>query len=310
VPIGDAAAWTVDPFAAVIRDGQLVARGACDMKGSIAAFIAAIAATPAPAKGAISLLITGDEEGPSVDGTVKVLEVLAREGETFSHALVGEPTSTDALGDTIKNGRRGSINCVIEVFGKQGHVAYPHLSLNPVGVLLDLLTELRAHKLDDGAPGFDPSHLEITSIDVGDGAHNVIPAKAKAKLNIRFNSNHSGASLAAWIEQTAARVAAKYPGSRIETKPQSSGEAFYSAPGMFTDLLQGAVKKVTGRAPDLSTTGGTSDARFIHKHCPVAELGLLNYPAHKVDESASVEDIEKLTRIYAMILSDYFAKFG
>ena len=310
VPIGDVAAWTVDPFAAVIQDGKLMARGACDMKGSIAAFVAAIASTPVPEKGAISLLITGDEEGPSIDGTIKVLGALAAEGETWSHALVGEPSSADILADMVKNGRRGSFNCTIDVFGKQGHVAYPHLSLNPVGVLLDMLQELRSHKLDDGAPGFDPSHLEITSIDVGDSAFNVIPAKVRAKFNVRFNPKHTGQSVLDWVNAIAAKVQANYPGSRIEVNGRATGEAFYSQPGPFTDLLRDAAESVTGRRPVLSTTGGTSDARHIHHHCPVAELGLVNTMAHKVDEYALVDDVRALARIYAAVLSQYFRKFA
>lgn len=306
VPPGDLAAWTVDPFAAEIRDGNLIARGAVDMKAAIACFVAAIASVPPPAKGAISLLITGDEEAAAVDGTKKVLEQLLAEGEQFSHCLIGEPSSVDRVADTIKNGRRGSFNCVIVCEGKQGHVAYPHRALNPMTPLLDLLDVLRRTKLDDGAPGFDPSNLEITSIDVGDGPHNVIPARARAKLNIRMNGNHTGASLEAWIGREADTVAAR-TGARFTITGQPSGEAFYCAPGMFTDLVQDAAESVTGRRPDLATTGGTSDARFLHKACPTCELGLLNDMAHKVDEFAPVEDIRTLSRIYAAILTNYFA---
>lgn len=310
VPVGDLAAWTVDPFAAVVKDGKLIARGAVDMKTEIAAFVAAVASLPAPEKGAISLLITGDEEAQAIDGTTKVLDALIAEGEKFSHCLVGEPSSDEVLADTIKNGRRGSFNCVIEVFGKQGHVAYPQKSLNPVPVMLDLLADLRARKFDDGAPGFDPSHMEITSVDVGDGAHNVIAAKAKAKLNIRFNSNHKGADLLAWVKERAAAHEARNPGARITAEGRPTGEAFYCPPGAFTDLILDAAESVTGRRPILATTGGTSDARFIHKVCPVAELGLLNYTAHKVDEYVTLEDMHAITRIYATIVSDYFKKFA
>jgi succinyl-diaminopimelate desuccinylase len=310
VPPGDLAAWSVDPFAAEVADGKLVARGTVDMKGSIAAFIAAVASLPKQDTGAISLLIAGDEEGVAINGTIKVLEALVAEGETWSHALVGEPSSAEVLGDMIKNGRRGSFNCAIEVFGKQGHVAYPHLSLNPVPVLLDLLQELRTRNLDDGAPGFDPSRLEITSIDVGDSAFNVIPAKAKAKLNVRFNSNHTGQAMLAWVNATAAHVAARYPGARIDVNGRATGEAFYSNPGPFTDLLLDACEKATGRRPVLSTTGGTSDARFINKVCPVAELGLVNQMAHKVDEFVTLDELHVLTRIYARVIGDYFEKFA
>jgi succinyl-diaminopimelate desuccinylase len=308
VPPGDIAAWTVDPFAAEIRDGKLIARGAVDMKAAIACFVAAVASLPVPAKGAISLLITGDEEAQAIDGTKKVLDALLAEGEQFSHCLIGEPSSVDLVADMIKNGRRGSFNCVITAEGKQGHVAYPHRSLNPVGPLLDLLDELRRRELDNGAPGFDPSHLEITSIDVGDGPHNVIPARAKAKLNVRFNNNHTGASMLAWVQETAAAIG-KHSGVRFTVEGRATGEAFYCDAGPFTDLVQNAAESVTGRRPVLSTTGGTSDARFMHKACPTCELGLLNETAHKVDEFAPVEDIRTLTRIYAKVLADYFVKF-
>jgi succinyl-diaminopimelate desuccinylase len=309
VPPGDVGAWSVDPFAAEIRDGNLVARGAVDMKAAIACFVSAVASIPVPAKGAISLLITGDEEALSIDGTRKVLAALLAEGEQFSHCLIGEPTSVDRVADTIKNGRRGSFNCVIIAEGKQGHVAYPHRSLNPMGPLLDLLDVLRRTKLDDGAPGFDPSHLEITSIDVGDGAHNVIPARAKAKLNIRFNSNHTGETIKAWIEQEAARIAAQ-SGARFSIDGRATGEAFYCDPGPFTVLVQDAAETITGQRPVLSTTGGTSDARFMHKACPTCELGLLNETAHKVDEFAPLEDIRTLARIYTKVLANYFAAFA
>lgn len=309
VPPGDTAAWSVNPFAAEIRDGNLVARGAVDMKAAIACFVSAVASIPVPAKGAISLLITGDEEAQAIDGTKKVLDALLAEGEQFSHCLIGEPSSVDAVADMIKNGRRGSFNCVIVAEGKQGHVAYPHRSLNPMGPLLDLLDVLRRTKLDDGAPGFDASHLEITSIDVGDGPHNVIPARAKAKLNVRFNGNHTGASIKAWIEKEAAAIAAR-TGARFSVDGRATGEAFYCDPGPFTDLVQDASEAITGRRPVLSTTGGTSDARFMHKACPVCELGLLNETAHKVDEFAPVEDIRTLARIYTKVLGDYFVKFG
>lgn len=309
VPPGDLAAWSVDPFAADISGDRLIARGTVDMKGSIAAFVAAIASLPKQETGAISLLITGDEEGVAINGTVKVLEALVAEGETWNHALVGEPSSAEILGDMIKPGRRGSFNCTIEVFGKQGHVAYPQLSLNPVGVLLDLLQELRARKLDDGCPNFDPSHLEIVAIDVGDGPFNIIPAKAKAKLNVRFNPNHTGQQMVDWVNATAKQVAARYPGSRIDVSGRATGEAFYSTPGPYTDLLVNACEKVTGRRAVLSTTGGASDARFISKVCPVAELGLINQTAHKVDEFVTLDELRVLTRIYARVIEDYFNTF-
>ncbi len=307
VPVGDKAAWSVDPFGAVIQDGKLMGRGACDMKAAIAAFVAAL--PPAQARGTVSLLITGDEEGPAINGTIKMLETLAAEGVKFDHALVGEPTSDKSFGDMIKNGRRGSLNALIRVDGVQGHVAYPEKTLNPVPILMDLLNVYRARKLDDGAPGFDPSNLEVTTIDVGNTAHNVIPAHASAKFNIRFNPAHTGADLLAWIEAERAAMEAKHPGATIRINARASGEAFYSAPGPFTDLLLGAVKEVIGRPSALSTSGGTSDARFIQAYCPVAELGVINDMAHKVDEWASVDDIRALSAIYAKVIEGYFAKF-
>jgi succinyl-diaminopimelate desuccinylase len=308
VPVGDAAAWTADPFAAAVREGVLIGRGAVDMKTAIAAFVAAVEKTT-PARGTISLLITGDEEGASINGTVKAIEQLAREGVRFDHCLIGEPSSDKRFADTIKNGRRGSLNGAVTVEGVQGHVAYPNKTVNPVPILMDFLDRLRARKLDDGAPGFDPSNLEITTIDVGNPAHNVIAARASAKFNIRFNSAHSGESLLAWIESERAAIAARHPRARIEIAARATGEAFYCAPGPFTDLLAAACAEVTGRAPQLSTSGGTSDGRFICHYCPVAELGLLNDMAHKVDEAAPVEDIRALAAIYAEAIERYFAVF-
>ena len=305
VPVGDVSGWSVDPFGAVIREGALVGRGAVDMKAAIAAFVAGVEAA-APARGTISLLITGDEEGPATDGTIKVIEALAAEGVKFDHCLIGEPSSDLKFPDMIKNGRRGSLNAVVTVDGVQGHVAYPEKSLNPVPILMDLLDVLRTRKLDDGAPGFQPSNLEITSIDVGGGAHNVINARATAKFNIRFNSAHSGAKLLDWIEQERAKIAALHPRARVAVDARATGEPFYCAPGPFTDILQDACEAVTGTRPVLSTHGGTSDGRFIQKYCPVAELGLINEMAHKVDEFAMVDDVHKLAAIYAHVISAYF----
>ncbi|MGE3303689.1 MAG: succinyl-diaminopimelate desuccinylase [Hyphomonadaceae bacterium] len=309
VPVGDAAAWSVDPFAATVKDGQLIGRGAADMKGAIAAFVAAVASTPAPQKGAISFLITGDEEGPAIDGTRKVLDALLAEGETFDNCLVGEPTSDHHLADVVKNGRRGSFNGVITVIGKQGHAAYPHLSINPVHALIDLTAAMRAHKFDDGAPGFDPSRLTISTIDVGNTAHNVVPARAVAKFNVRFNSHHTGAAIMAWAKAMAAQTAAA-TNTQITIEGRATGEAFYCAPGPFHEIILDAAQAVTGRRPALATTGGTSDARFLHEACPVAELGMSNDSAHMVDEAVPVEDLRTLARIYARILTDYFAKLG
>jgi succinyl-diaminopimelate desuccinylase len=308
VPVGDASAWTSDPFVPQIRNGTLYGRGAADMKGSIAAFVAATArfiSTHGRPEGSISFLITGDEEGPSLHGTRRLLPAIYQEGETIDHCLVGEPTSEDALGDVVKNGRRGSLNGVITAGGRQGHAAYPEKSVNPIPVLMKILGRLSEMPLDEGSPGFQPSRLVITTIDVGNPAHNVIPATARAKFNIRFNPNHSGAELAARIRSLVEGV---HDGVTIEADLSVSGEAFYTEPGSLTDLMQQAIRDETGRSSILSTSGGTSDARFIKDYCPVAELGLRNESAHKVDEHAGVDEIETLSRVYYRILTRYFAK--
>lgn len=307
VPPGDG--WSVDPFAATLRDGQIVGRGATDMKTAIAAMIAAsesYLAKGAP-PGSISFLLTCDEEGPAVDGTKAVLAALTAEGEKIDHCLVGEPTSEARVGDVVKNGRRGSLNVVIEMDGKQGHVAYPRRAVNPVTPLLHALHALKARKLDDGAPGFDPSNLEVTSIDVGNPAHNVIPARAAAKLNIRFNTNHSADALFEWIRQSATE-AAHEAGANVSLRIVSQSVPFYTQPGPFTDLIVAAVTEAFGQAPILSTTGGTSDARYIKDTCPVAELGLRNATAHMVDEHASIEDVRTLARCYEAVLERYFRR--
>lgn len=309
VPVGDAAAWSVDPFAADIRDGRLVARGAVDMKSQIAAFVTAVARhldAYGDPKGSISFLMTGDEEGPAVNGTIRLLKAITEEGEVLSHCLVGEPTSENALADVIKNGRRGSLNGRIFVTGKQGHAAYPEKSANPVPVLLGLLNRLMSWHLDDGAPGFQPSNLEITSMDVGNSAHNVIPARAEAKFNIRFNTHHSGQALKEEILRLAEQ--SHIEGCKIDLDLRVTGEAFYTEPGFLTDILTDAVKDVTGHIPALTTGGGTSDARFIKDYCPVAELGLKNDTAHKVDEWTEISEIEQLTDIYTGVLKRYFER--
>lgn len=307
VPPG--AGWASDPFAAEIRGGLLYGRGAADMKTAIAAMITAtedFLATHGAPKGSISFLLTCDEEGPAVDGTKAVLAALAVQGEKLDHCIVGEPTSEDRVGDTIKNGRRGSLNVVITMDGKQGHVAYPHRAVNPVTALVETAAALKARKLDDGAPGFDPSNLEVTTIDVGNTAHNVIAQRAVAKLNIRFNTNHSGESLFAWIQDTA-ETAAKRHNASVSFAIASQSVPFYTAPGAFTDLVSAAVHESFGFAPQLATTGGTSDARYIKDHCPVVELGLRNETAHMVDEHCAVEDIRTLARCYEAVLRRYFA---
>lgn len=306
VPPGDG--WASDPFAAEIRDGILYGRGATDMKTAIAAMMAAtenFLAGGAP-KGSISFLLTCDEEGPAVDGTKRVLEALAADGEKIDHCVVGEPTSEARVGDVIKNGRRGSLNVVLTMDGKQGHVAYPQRARNPVTPLVEALATLKSRRLDDGAPGFDPSNLEVTSVDVGNSAHNVIPQKATAKLNIRFNTNHTAETLLAWIDETANAAAARV-GTTYSRTISSQSLAFYTDPGPFTDLLRASVKESFGIEPALTTTGGTSDARFFRLYCQVAELGLRNETAHMVDEHCAVEDVRTLARCYEAVLKRYFA---
>lgn len=301
--------WTSDPFAAEIRNGFLYGRGATDMKTAIAAMITAtenfLASNGAP-NGSISFLLTCDEEGPAIDGTKAVLAALKAKGEKLDHCIVGEPTSEDRVGDTIKNGRRGSLNVVISIDGKQGHVAYPHRAINPVSAIVEIAAALKARKLDDGAPGFDPSNLEVTTIDVANSAHNVIAQRATAKLNIRFNTAHSGESLFGWIEETANRVA-KAHGAKVELQIASQSVPFYTEPGPFTELVAQSVRESFGIAPVLATTGGTSDARYIKDYCPVVELGLRNETAHMVDEHCAVEDVRTLSRCYEAVLRKYFA---
>jgi len=306
VPPGEG--WASDPFAAEIRDGLLYGRGATDMKTAIAAMITATESflrNGAP-RGSISFLLTCDEEGPAVDGTKRVLEALAADGEKIDHCLVGEPTSEARVGDVIKNGRRGSLNVVLTMDGKQGHVAYPHRARNPVTPLIEALATLKTRRLDDGALGFDQSNLEVTSVDVGNPAHNVVPQRATAKLNIRFNTNHTADTLLAWIDETANTAAAK-AGAKYSRTISSQSLAFYTDPGPFTDLLRASVKEAFGVEPALTTTGGTSDARFFRLYCQVAELGLRNETAHMVDEHCNVEDIRKLARCYEAVLKRYFA---
>ncbi len=307
VPPGDN--WSCDPFGAEIRDGLLYGRGAADMKTAIAAMIAASETFIAGNRrfnGSISFLLTCDEEGAAVEGTKPTLAALAAEGVRFDHCLVGEPTSEANVGDVIKNGRRGSLNVVITMDGKQGHVAYPQRALNPVTPLIETLAALKALRLDDGAPGFDPSNLEVTSIDVGNNTHNIIPQRASARLNIRFNTNHTGETLFAWIKGIAEARAAEYS-ARASFSISSQSMCFYTEPGAFTDLISAAVRESFGRTPLLATTGGTSDARFIKDYCPVAELGLRNETAHMVDEHCAVEDVRTLARCYEAVLRRYFA---
>ncbi len=311
VPVGDAGAWTSPPFEAALADGVLIGRGAVDMKGGIAAFIAAVSGylTDNAPKGSLSFLITGDEEGMAFDGTKRVVEVLAAEGEVIDHCIVGEPSSSVRLGDMIKIGRRGSINSWITVEGTQGHVAYPHRSANPIPVLIDILARLQARVLDDGYEGFQPSNLEVTTIDVGNTATNVIPREAKARLNIRFNPAHKGADLADWIEATARAACEGFKG-KAEVRSVVSGEAFLTRPGPFTDLVVAAIGEATGETAELSVTGGTSDARFIRDLCPVLEFGLVGATMHAVDERVPVSQLRDLQATYQRIIERYFETFS
>ncbi len=308
VPTGPLDGWTVDPFAAEIRDGFLYGRGAVDMKSAIAAFTAAAAGAIGDGivKGSISFLITGDEEGPSINGTKKVLGWLAEQGERIDHCIVGEPTNPSRIGEMMKIGRRGSMNSILTVKGKQGHVAYPHLADNAAHLLVRMMHALTREPLDAGNAHFQPSSLQITTIDIGNPTENVIPGSAEARFNIRFNDMHSSDSLSRWIRKTLDEVAGE-PG-RYDLKIRVSGESFIFPPGEFSDLITAGVEQVTGRKPELSTTGGTSDARFIKDHCPVAEFGLVGETMHKIDERCSLDDIRALAAIYRAVLNRYFEK--
>jgi succinyl-diaminopimelate desuccinylase len=308
VPLGDEAAWTMPPFGAVIKDGYLYGRGATDMKSGVAAFAAAaidfVAETPPD--GAIILAITGDEEGDALDGTTAILDWMAEQGEAMSVCLVGEPTCPDVMGEAMKIGRRGSLNATFTVTGVQGHSAYPHRAKNPLPAVARLVDILASHELDQGTAHFDPSTLAVVTIDTGNAATNVIPAQTRAGVNIRFNDLHSGASLTEWMQGVADQVAADF-GERIAVQVKVSGESFITPPGALSDLVGKAVKAETGRAPVLSTSGGTSDARFVQHHCPVVEFGLVGKTMHQVDERVAVNQIVQLKAIYARILTDYFA---
>ena len=306
VPVGARDSWSVDPFAAEIKDGMLFGRGASDMKGAIAAFAAAtkrFIEDGAPS-GSISLLITGDEEGPSVNGTKKVLQWMVENGEAMDVCLVGEPTNPMALGEMMKIGRRGSLNGWLTVKGEQGHTAYPHLADNAAHRVVSLLQAITAESLDDGSEFFQPTTLQISTIDIGNPTTNVIPGEARATFNIRFNDLHSSSSLTEWLHKTF--DAAIGEGGKYELDIVVSGESFLTPPGRLSDLVSDACEKVLGQRPELSTTGGTSDARFIKDFCPVAEFGLISQTMHKVDERTAVEDIRKLSEIYEAVLRGYF----
>jgi len=296
-------------FAGKVHEGELWGRGAADMKGAIAAFVSAVETLMKGGwspKGSISFLITGDEEGPAINGTDKLLQAIIKAGEKIDHCLVGEPTNPNVLGTMIKNGRRGSLNAKIDVIGTEGHVAYPHLASNPVPVMLTLLSNLLARTLDEGNAFFQPSNLEVTAINVTNRAHNVIPEIAKAQFNIRFNTEHKGDDLKAWIRGVVADVQAEFDGE-IKADLRVTGEAFLTEPNEFTSLVQDVVGDVTGQKPELSTSGGTSDARYITHYAPVIEFGLVGATMHKVNERVAIRDIDTLTQIYEQILTRYFS---
>ena len=308
VPPGNEATWSHPPFAGEVADDTLYGRGAVDMKGGIACFAAAaldyIAANNGKIKGSISFLITGDEESIAVNGTIKLLKWAAERGETFDHCVLGEPSNVEALGDTIKSGRRGSLNGTLIVTGKQGHVAYPERADNPVRGLVTLIAALQA-PLDQGSAQFTPSNLEFTSIDIGNATVNLIPGEARARFNIRYNDCHSLSSLKALLEQRAKAAAGGRINHAFEWQP-SNADVFVTKPGAFTDLAVAAIAEVTGRTPKLSTSGGTSDARFIKDYCPVLEFGLVGQTMHAIDERAPVKDLVTLTAVYRRIIEKYF----
>lgn len=308
VPPGDETAWTHAPFSGDLENGILWGRGATDMKSGVAAFAAAAVdfVRQTPPDGAIVLAITGDEEGDAVDGTTALLDWMGEAGEAMSACLVGEPTCPENMGDMIKIGRRGSMTGWFRVTGVQGHSAYPHRAKNPLPALARLVDRLASHELDQGSAHFDASTLAVVTMDTGNPATNVIPAECSAAVNIRFNDLHSGASLSKWLEEEADRAAAEF-GVGIELKVKISGESFLTPPGPLSDLVARAVEAETGRTPVLSTSGGTSDARFVKDHCPVVEFGLVGKTMHQVDEHVPAAQIEQLKTIYTRILTDYFA---
>ncbi|WP_422048549.1 succinyl-diaminopimelate desuccinylase [Shimia sp.] len=308
VPVGDAAAWSVDPFGAQEKDGILYGRGATDMKSGVAAFAAAAIdfVSDTPPDGSIVLTITGDEEGDALDGTTALLDYMVEQNEQMSVCLVGEPTCPNEMGEMMKIGRRGSLNAFFKFTGVQGHSAYPHRANNPVPVMARLMDQLSRHTLDEGTDHFDASTLAVVTMDTGNPATNVIPAECRATLNIRFNDAHSGASLTDWMQTQVDALAAE-TGVQIDLQVKVSGESFITPPGMLSDLVAAAVEAETGRTPELSTSGGTSDARFVQHHCPVVEFGLVGKTMHQVDEQVPVTQIHQLKAIYSRILSDYFS---
>ena len=308
VPVGDVAAWTVDPFGAEIRDGFMYGRGATDMKSGVAAFAAAAMdfVSKTPPDGSIVLAITGDEEGPAKDGTVALLEWMQINGERMDVCLVGEPTCPDDMGQMMKIGRRGSMNAFFTITGQQGHSAYPHLAKNPLPAMARLVAQLSSAELDQGTEHFDASSIAVVTIDTDNTATNIIPAQTRSTVNLRFNDAHSGASLTDWLQAQADEIATEFDVS-IELEISISGESFITPPGTLSELVARAVQIETNRTPEMSTSGGTSDARFVQHHCPVVEFGLVGKTMHQVDEGVPVADIHLLKAIYGRILTDYFA---
>lgn len=308
VPVGNADAWTVDPFGAEIRDGFLYGRGATDMKSGVAAWVAAAIdfVADAPEDTSLVITITGDEEGDATDGTTAILDWMATNSETMNDCVVGEPTSPNVMGEMMKIGRRGSMTAFFTARGVQGHAAYPHRALNPVPALAQLIADLAAHELDKGTDHFDASTLAVTTFDTGNPATNVIPAECKATVNIRFNDAHTSDDIINWLRAEATRIGTA-TGVDIEMTTKVSGESFVTPPGDLSDLIANAVEAEIGKRPEASTTGGTSDARFVKSHCPVVEFGLVGKTMHEVDERVEVAQIGQLKSIYSRIIRDYFA---
>ena len=307
VPVGDLAAWTVDPFGAEIRDGFMYGRGATDMKSGVAAFAAAAMdfVSETPPGGSIVLAITGDEEGPAKNGTVALLDWMQAHGETMDVCLVGEPTCPDDMGQMMKIGRRGSMNAFFTITGQQGHSAYQHRANNPLPAMARLVDQLSCAELDQGTEHFDASSLAVVTIDTGNPATNIIPAQTRATVNLRFNDAHSGASLTTWLQGQADEISAEF-GVGVVLDVSISGESFFTPPGALSELVARAVQVETNRTPEMSTSGGTSDARFVQHHCPVVEFGLVGKTMHQVDERVEIAQIHQLKSIYTRILSDYF----
>lgn len=308
VPVGDAAAWTADPFGAEIRDGLLIGRGATDMKSAVAAFVSAAIGfvTTTPPDGAVILTVTGDEEGDATDGTSAILDWMAAEGEAMTACILGEPTCPETFGEMMKIGRRGSMTAYLTAVGVQGHSAYLHRTRNPVPAMARLVDRLSSAPLDGGTAHFDPSTLAVTTFDTGNPANNVVPARCTATINIRFNDSHSSKSLTEWLSEQVEAVADE-TGIAFDMTTQVSGESFVTEPGPLSDLVAAAVRAETGLDPVLSTTGGTSDARFIKHHCPVVEFGLVGRGMHQVDEAVAIDEIPRLTSVYRRVLAEFFA---